>query len=86
LDRFCANEVDYHQRVIRHLATFPDLLKARPGLETFVEAMKLTCMTLAAGGGNGCADLLPQLLAGPMVVELASDRYSYALREDPSFS
>jgi hypothetical protein len=57
LDRFCANEADYHQRVIRHLATFPDLLKARPGLETFVwgarsgawfGAMKLTCMTLAA--------------------------------------
>jgi hypothetical protein len=34
VDRFCANEAD--QRFIRHLATFPDLLKARPGLETFV--------------------------------------------------
>ena len=63
MDRFCANEPDYHQRVIRHLATFPDLLKARPGLETFVGAMKLTCMALAAAvvtaAPTHCLNFLP---------------------------
>jgi hypothetical protein len=57
LDRFCANEADYHQRVIRHMATFPDLLKARPGLETFVWGHEIDLHDAGRGGGNGCADL-----------------------------
>jgi hypothetical protein len=64
VDRFSANEPDYHQRVIRHLATFPDMLKARPGLETFVGGNEIDLHDAGRGGGNGCAGLLPQLLAG----------------------
>ena len=53
MDRFSANEPDYHQRVIRHLATFPDMLKARLGLETFVWGHEIDLHDAGRGGGNG---------------------------------
>lgn len=57
LDRFCANEEDYHQRVIHHMASFPDSLKTRPGLQAFVWGHEVDLHDAGRGGGDGSADL-----------------------------
>lgn len=58
MDRFCANEDDYHQRVIQNMGEFPDILKSRGGVQTFVWGHELDLHDAGRGGGNGSADLL----------------------------
>jgi len=58
LNRYCSNEEDYHQRVIQHMASFPDELKSRVGLYAFVWGHEVDMHDAGRNGGNGCADLM----------------------------
>jgi hypothetical protein len=58
MDRFCANEDDYHQRVIQSMGGFPKILRSQDGVEAFVWGHELDLHDAGRGGGNGSADLL----------------------------
>jgi hypothetical protein len=57
LNRFCANEADYHQRIINHMEGFPDALKSRSGLAVFVWGHEVELHHGGRNSGNGSADL-----------------------------
>jgi hypothetical protein len=54
---FCANEADYHQRVINYMEGFPDILKSRSGLQVFVWGHEVDMHDGGRNGGNGKVDL-----------------------------
>jgi hypothetical protein len=58
MDRFCANENDYHKRVIQNMGGFPEILKSQDGVQAFVWGHELDLHDAGRGGGNGSADLL----------------------------
>jgi hypothetical protein len=58
MDRFCANEDDYHQRVIQNMAGLPEALGSGDGVRAFVWGHELDLHDAGRGGGNGAADLL----------------------------
>jgi hypothetical protein len=58
MDRFCANEDDYHQRVIQNMGGLPEVLKSQDGVRAFVWGHEVDLHDAGRGGGNGSADLL----------------------------
>jgi hypothetical protein len=75
LDRFCANEDDYHQRVINHMAAFPDVLKFRDGLHAFVWGHEVDLHDAGRGGGRA-SDFEPWLHPLPTAVKLTDLNYN----------
>lgn len=58
MNKYCANENEYHQRIINSMNRFPDELKSSPGLAAFIWAHEAGMHDAGRGGGNGSADLL----------------------------
>ena len=58
MDRYCANEEDFHQRIIQFISGFPETLKTRPNLNVIVWAHELDLHDAGRNGGNGSADLV----------------------------
>ncbi len=53
MNLFWAIDDDYHQRVINHIALFPDALKARPGIQVCVWGHEVDLHDAGHKGGNG---------------------------------
>ena len=75
MNRYCANECDYHQQVINGMSRFPDQLKRRQGLEAFVWGHEVEMHDAGRGGGDGSADLFTGDEAG--MVWLIEAKFGY---------